>query len=165
MTVGERGLARLLACVFASAAIGAALLLYFERLGRVRDEIRGCRLRIERLSNLNVDEEAARARLRRISESLERTERRRAAASSASVAALGREAMRLLAVRGIATMKYLFTSGKGGERIELSIRGRPQEILRFIQGAAETEGWSIPYLSLKPAAEAGLIEAVVRLGP
>jgi hypothetical protein len=165
VTLRERRLARLLACVLAAAAICVALASYFERLGKVRGEVRDCRLRIERLSSLSVDEEGARTRLQRISEVLERAERRRAAAFSAPVSAFGREAMRLLAACGVAPGKYLLVSGKGGERIELAIKGRPQEILRFLKGATEAKLWSVPYLSLKPASEAGLAEAIVRMGP
>jgi hypothetical protein len=160
----RRLLVALLALALASAAISFGLLPSIRRIGEARSAMLDYGRRIERLSTLPIDESGARAKLERVSGLVERAELRRSAAAAISLAAFGGEVSRLLDEQGIARGKYSVLPGKLGEQIELSLKCRAVELLRFLRRAAESEGWSVPYLSLRAGAEGETVEVVLRVG-
>jgi hypothetical protein len=164
MTRRELRLALALALALAASAAAVGLSFGLERMTEAQSEIRDYRHRIDRLSSVSVDEEGARARLRRIIGLVERAEDRVASASKLSVSAFGRELMDLLAAQRIAPEKYLVLSDGAGDRIEVTVKCDAGDFLRFLKSATEAKGWSVPYVSLRSDSGPGRVDAVMRLG-
>jgi hypothetical protein len=164
VTDRERRLGQFLGLVLAAAAAAIAIALYCEKVQGTQNEIRGYQARIERLSTLPIDEEEARAKLRRVAGLLAKAELRGSTLAKVPVAAFGREIMELLAEQGIASGKYLLLTGTKGEEIELNLKCPAVDLLRFLRRATEAKDWSVPYLSLRPSAKLGSVDAILRLG-
>jgi hypothetical protein len=164
MTANERRLAKALAVVAAVALSLVAIALGVERIGDARARVAELERGIARLERVAPDEAALRARLDQLRAGIDGAERRVRAGSAAEMSEFGRDVKRALASRGISPLKYQAVSSARGEELELSLRCEIGAFLGFLKSATGGgEGWVVPYLSVRMAAEGSRAEITLRI--
>ena len=138
------------ACSVAATALSASAIL--GRIGEEGKAIDDYRERIARLSKVIADEGEARLRLREIEGKIGRLEERKAAEANTAASAFGREAIALLAAKGILPAKYKLLAEEGKKELEVDFTCDTLELFRFLREATdEAKGWAIPYASIQAA--------------